>query len=224
MVKKQSASNTLEITSPKIIKLLYQLMYDVDKLFNYHNIPYWIIAGTSLGAIRHGGIIPWDDDVDIGIDKRDGKSVWELKGELKKCGYDICRHWLGYKIFYKNIKPKGRYKYSFPNLDVFFMEHHKGKIRYSRKVCREMWPKEYWYEEEIFPLKRYTFGDYDVWGCNNHKNYLERTFGKKWFSQAYREYDHETEQVVDKVLVKLTDKDRIPAEPTKINKKNCIIK
>ena len=62
--------NVLKKTDRKIIQLLYQLIYDIDRIFKNNNISYWVVAGTALGAVRHGGIIPWDDDIDIGVDKR----------------------------------------------------------------------------------------------------------------------------------------------------------
>lgn len=41
---------------------MYDLMRDALDLLDDHRIEHWLMAGTLLGAVRHGGIIPWDDD------------------------------------------------------------------------------------------------------------------------------------------------------------------
>ena len=45
-------------------KILETMKY-IDKLCREHDIAYYIMGGTALGAVRHGGFIPWDDDLDI---------------------------------------------------------------------------------------------------------------------------------------------------------------
>ena len=44
---------------------ILQIMKYIDKLCRAHDIAYYIMGGTALGAVRHGGFIPWDDDLDI---------------------------------------------------------------------------------------------------------------------------------------------------------------
>lgn len=52
-------------------KVLLSVMKDVDKICRENNIKYFLHAGTLLGAINHGGFIPWDDDVDITMFRED---------------------------------------------------------------------------------------------------------------------------------------------------------
>lgn len=47
------------------------VMYEVDKICQRHNITYFTDWGTMLGAVRHGGFVPWDDDIDIVMRRRD---------------------------------------------------------------------------------------------------------------------------------------------------------
>ena len=42
-----------------------QILLDIDRFCSLHEIRYSLYSGTALGAVRHGGFIPWDDDVDL---------------------------------------------------------------------------------------------------------------------------------------------------------------
>lgn len=45
--------------------VILNIAYDVDQFCQKHNITYCLMGGSALGAKRHGGFIPWDDDLDI---------------------------------------------------------------------------------------------------------------------------------------------------------------
>ena len=50
---------------------ILKILLVVDKVCREHGIRYWLSDGTMLGAVRHGGFIPWDDDADIAMPRPD---------------------------------------------------------------------------------------------------------------------------------------------------------
>jgi lipopolysaccharide cholinephosphotransferase len=60
-------TNDIRERQDKLLKILLE----IDKVCKEHHLRYYIMAGTMLGAVRHSGFIPWDDDMDIGIPRAD---------------------------------------------------------------------------------------------------------------------------------------------------------
>lgn len=70
--------------SQSLKKAILDIYIDVASLCDKHELTYMMAGGTCLGAVRHQGFIPWDDDLDIMMPRKDYDALIELleKGEL----------------------------------------------------------------------------------------------------------------------------------------------
>lgn len=64
------------------------LLVEFDRICRKHNIDYWLDSGTLIGAVRHGGFIPWDDDIDVCVQRKDRKKLRAAMSESLGNEYD----------------------------------------------------------------------------------------------------------------------------------------
>ena len=83
------------------------LAVEVNRICEAHNIRYFLVAGTALGAIRHHGFIPWDDDLDIGMFRKDFERFKE-----------VCKTDLDPAYFYQDYDTDPYYGLAFAKLRI----------------------------------------------------------------------------------------------------------
>ena len=110
-----------------------ELLQEVDRICRKCGIHYNIIAGTLLGAVRHGGFIPWDDDADVAM----------LRGEYERFRL-ACRTELDTERFYfqDHIETPG-YRWGYGKLrrkNTLFLREHQEHMPYEQGVFIDVFP------------------------------------------------------------------------------------
>lgn len=156
---------------PEIIKRLQnielQMLKDFDKVCRKYNLTYFALFGTAIGAIRHHGFIPWDDDIDVGMMREDYEKLRSIPkeewgdNEIVFPEADIAYHMLPItRLYRKNtlfvrenalLYDKIRKGGSIMRpifFDIFEYSHipdHNTAIRYSKKMVNLQ--RLYWYSK-----------------------------------------------------------------------------
>lgn len=68
----------------KLWAILIDLLLQIDKICNKYNLSYFLVGGSLLGAVRHNGFIPWDDDIDIALPRKDYDILLQHQNEFEK--------------------------------------------------------------------------------------------------------------------------------------------
>jgi lipopolysaccharide cholinephosphotransferase len=96
-----------ELRAVQLVEL--EILLEADRICRKCGIEYRIIAGTLLGAVRHGGFIPWDDDADIAFLREDYerfRSACETELDNEKFYFQDHRNTPGYRWGYGKLRRK----------------------------------------------------------------------------------------------------------------------
>lgn len=141
------------------LRMLEILIY-IDKVCKEHNIKYWLSSGTLLGAVRHGGFIPWDDDLDIEMLREDYEKFIKVFPNSDK--YALQTNHTDQYYYYNFAKVR--------DLNSRIEEYERDKYYRYRGLFVDVFTLEYMpYSVCTFFGK--IFGRIDYWAynyCNKH--------------------------------------------------------
>jgi phosphorylcholine metabolism protein LicD len=163
----------------KIYKTLLEMLEFLNDITKQHNITYFAMSGTLLGACRNGGIIPNDDDIDVGIPiKHYAKLKWLCTQDLHPKFHFQVTESCGIRI-YQNIGKK------MPFIDIFIMAEFEGKYKYAGPfykdeptfyMCRTF-DKEWIDAEDIETTTTVPFENQTIKIPKNADKWLRRVYG-----------------------------------------------
>ena len=130
-----------------------EILIEFDRICRKNNIPYSLACGTLLGAVRHKGFIPWDDDID----------VWMLRKDYERfCR--ICKKDLSPKFFFQNWRTDPYFNSAYGKLrkkGTRYVRIGQEKMKYKDGIYIDIlpldsMPDKYW-ERVLMGVKCWIF-------------------------------------------------------------------
>lgn len=164
-----------------------------DLLCRKHDIKYWLIAGTLLGAVRHGGNIPWDNDADIGMLRSDYEKFLTISHELPSDMFvqntNTDPHFHVYQSNTAKLRDRNscyclcvRYgckRHDGLMLDIFVYDKSPNTLsRTDKEIYECFYRRNDWLLPlELFPLQEISFEGYMFYAPNKYRSFLQRNYG-----------------------------------------------
>ncbi|MBQ3424421.1 MAG: LicD family protein [Clostridia bacterium] len=174
------------------------MLKEVVRICDSHDLTYYLSAGTFLGAVRHKGFIPWDDDADVRMPRPDYEKLLEiLPGELKP-PYIVSHHLFDasvHRYFCRVENPKVRLhrsqsvkgEYSNAWLDIFPLDgmpanRIHNKLRQLRLLYRRMWLQISVFDEIVTLNKKRPFHERMIVSLVRHVPAIQKlaSFDRMW--------------------------------------------
>lgn len=117
----------------KLQSIQLEMLIEVDRICKKCNIKYNIIAGTLLGAVRHKGYIPWDDDADVALLRSEYekfREACETELDTTRFYFQDHRNTTGYRWGYGKLRRKG----------TVFLREHQEHMPYEQGIFIDIFP------------------------------------------------------------------------------------
>lgn len=152
---------------------VYKLLEHFKRICEKQNIIYWATFSTLLGAYRDYKLIDWEDHIDVGMVKEDIEILKNIKGD-----FDLFYENKVYYFQQKSISNK-YYKKDIPEPYIQIFEYKvKENDKTIKSTIHNKYPKNFFLDNQLFPLKQYKFGTQNILGPNEPKYYLKRMYNK----------------------------------------------
>ncbi len=136
-----------ELTLSEIKSITTSMLEYVDKVCKERDITYYLAAGTLLGAVRHKGFIPWDDDVDIMIPRNDYERLTREFPDNDNYSFLTLHNTENFPFAYGKIidrrtvkiEPlRKKYQHTGIDIDVFPIDYYPDNIEEAKKWCESI--------------------------------------------------------------------------------------
>ncbi len=135
-------------------KIELEILLNIDRFCKEHGIQYFLGEGTLLGAIRHNGFIPWDDDVDILMPRKDYDRFLQTAPEALKPEYEV-QHFMTVENYWSPfIKIRSLAK------DQKYRQAHIAHLTAHNGALIDIFPLEYVLKPGSLRLRLQAFGVY----------------------------------------------------------------
>ena len=197
----------LKLTKQEMVDVIYDTLEVIDRIFRQAKLDYTIFCGTMLGSRRHGGLIPWDDDGDVAIQREDEERLLALKKTFEDEGYCLISEPIfGYRVYNpRRTITRECDGLQIPFVDIFLIETQCNEHVYITEDAKIFFPGEPLPFGCFQRLIDVPFGHLTLRGLNKEdtQRHLNESFGNDWNEVAWRDFDHVTGDYSEKIRVPL---------------------